>query len=214
MKKTMRTDMTTRASNKVNNVNKRTINFKVITIASVCLLTASLSFAHKVDIEKNDDVVTVLSNGTLTKVDQLIKSGIDINLDIVGDGTPLIIAVQNDNKELAQYLLDQGADVNGKSTLDGNPLIVAAKKNNIELLQFLFQQGAQIDAVTEYDETALISASRAGHFQVVKFLVEQGADINLAVKAKTVKGFELRSPLNGAKTTVIRDYLIANGARS
>jgi len=194
--------------------NKSLKAFKLFSIASACLLTTSISFAHDSDMKPNEAAVSILSEGSLTKVEQLLDSGIDINRDIEGDGTPLIIAVQNANKKLVEYLLEHGADVNRDSIQDGNPLIVASLKNNIELVEYLHKQGANIDAVTEYDETPLISASRAGSFQVVRYLVEQGADINLAVEAKTVKGSELRSPLNGAKTIEIRDYLIANGARS
>jgi len=201
-------------NNTDNKETKLSRKFKLMSFASVCMFTASVAFAQPIDTESNDEIVRILSEGNLSKVEQIFDNGIDINLDIDGDGTPLIIAVQNKNKPLVKYLLEHGADVNRESIKDGNPLIVAALTNNVDMVQYLHQQGAEIDAVVEYDETALISASRAGHFQVVKFLVEQGADVNLAVEATTVRGKELRSPLNGAKTSKIREFLINNGAQS
>jgi ankyrin repeat protein len=201
-------------SNSKTTSNPPLRKLKLLSVASICLLTTAISFAHDGDMNPSEEAVSILSEGNLTKVELLLNGGININDDLIGDGTPLIIAVQNNKKKLVEYLLGQGADINQKSVQDGSPLIVASLTNNIELVEYLHKQGASIDAVTEYDETALISASRAGNFQIVKFLVEQGADINLAVEAKTLKGSELRSPLNGAKTIAIRDYLIANGARS
>ncbi len=192
--------------------NNRFGKLKLIAIASAYFFTASVCFAQLSGIERGEQVVNILSEGQLEKIEHLFDNNLDVNFDIDGDGTPLIIAVQNGNKQLVKYLLEQGADVNRASSQDGNPLIVAASTNNIELVEYLFQQGANIDAIVEHDETALITASRAGHFQVVKYLVEQGADVNLAVQVKTVQGDELRSPLNGAKTIKIRDYLIAKGA--
>jgi len=186
----------------------------LLAIASISLFATSISFAHPFENDADEETVRILANGNLTKVEQLFKNGMDINRDIDGDGTPLIIAVKNNNRTLVEYLIAGGADVNHESLRDGNPLIVAALTNNIDLVAYLYQQGAHLDAITKHDETALISASRAGHLRVVKLLVEQGADVNLAVEVQTVRGKELRSPLNGSKTQEIRDYLIANGAQS
>jgi len=189
-----------------------TNRIKLAALFGVCIMTTSASFANSLDEEPQEQVLRILTEGNLVKVEQLFDTGVDINQDIAGDGTPLIIAVQNDNKALVKFLLEKGADVDRESIRDGNPLIVAALTNNVELVDYLYQQGASIDAIVEHDETALISASRAGHFKVVKYLVEHGADVNLAVNTQTLKGMELRSPLNGAKTNQIRQYLLANGA--
>jgi hypothetical protein len=48
---------------------------------------------------------------------------------------------------------------------------------------------------------------------MVKFLVENGADVNLGLQVNTVKGNIYRSPLNGAKSAKIRDYLLRMGAK-
>lgn len=185
-------------------------------VAGVLLLSAQAALANSSydELDEYEQMVEIIKQGNLTHIKQLIAQGLDINQDIDNDGTPLIIAVQSGNKDVVEYMLSIGADVNRESERDGNPLVVAALTNNLELVKFLYSKGAVIDAVTEYDETALISASRQGHFEVVKYLVENGANVNLAVEAKALRGTELRSPLNGAKTEQIKNYLIAHGARS
>lgn len=184
------------------------------TLLGCLITTAHMSFAHKNNLEPHEATVFTIQQGNITQVEQLLNSGLDVNKDIYGDGTPLIIAVRTGNKRLVEFLVDKGADVNTESTRDGTALTEAAANNNVDMLNYLYQQGATVDTITEYDETALITASRAGNFQAVKYLVEQGADVNLAVEANVKLGKELRSPLNGAKTKQIRDYLIANGAQS
>ena len=202
----------------VNNTAKKTTtlfrNLKLMSIISICVFTTSVVFANTVDLESNDKFVRIISEGNLLKIEQLFDNNLDINHNIDGDGTPLIIAVKKRNLTLVKYLLDRGADINRESIKDGNPIIAAALSNDVDMVEYLYQRGAEIDAIVEFDETALISASRAGYFKVVKFLVERGADVNLAVEAKIFKGTELRSPLNGAKTSEIREFLINNGARS
>lgn len=195
----------------------RFVHNKILTLTLIGLLatTAASSFAHQdEELDPQELIVLTIERGDINQIEQLFTAGLDINQDIAGDGTPLIIAVRSGNKELVKYLITQGADVNVESTRDGTALTEAAANNNVELLNYLHQQGAAIDTVTLYDETALITASRAGSFQAVKYLVEQGADVNLAVEANVRFGKELRSPLNGAKTKQIRDYLISQGARS
>lgn len=194
----------------------------LVTVASFTALVfaSSTLFAHDDWSELDDDmdqgerIAHIITKGSMAQINELIEQGLTINQDIESEGTPLILAVQRGNKQLVEHFLTLGADVNQESLTDGNALIVAALENNLQLVEYLHNSGAQIDAVTKYDETALISASRAGHFKVVKYLVENGADVNLSVMANVRGGKELRSPLNGAKTTQIKDYLISQGAKS
>jgi len=146
-------------------------------------------------------------------VSNMLGNGLDINAVIEGDGTLLIMAIQAGHESMVNSLIDAGADVNQAVVADGNPLINAAMKNNVSVAQRLFDEGALVDAIVEHDETALINASRLGHFEMVKFLVENGADVNLGLHVNTLKGNVYRSPLNGAKTDKIRDYLLNMGAK-
>lgn len=146
-------------------------------------------------------------------VSNMLHNGLDINAVIEGDGTLLIMAIQAGHDTMVNSLIDAGADVNQAVIADGNPLINAAMTNNLSVAKRLFDEGALLDAIVEHDETALINASRKGHFEMVKFLVETGADVNLGVHVNTVNGNIYRSPLNGAKTTKIRDYLLNMGAK-
>lgn len=190
-------------------------------VAAALMLTTSVTFAQITVVEAFDDdasnyeeyIVEVLTKGSIQQAQQLFDEGLGIDQNIESDGTPLIIALQNRHHELVEYLIEQGADANLESTQDGNPLIAAALANDLTMVKYIHAQGADIDAITLYDETALISASRAGHFSVVKYLVENGANVNLGVDANVRLGKEWRTPLNGARTEEIRDFLIANGAK-
>jgi bla regulator protein BlaR1 len=146
-------------------------------------------------------------------VANMLDNGLEINGTIEGDGSLLIMAIKAGHDAMVYGLIDAGADVNQAVVKDGNPLITAAMMNNLTVAQRLFNEGALVDAIVEHDETALINASRMGHFEMVKFLVENGADANLGVQVNTVKGSIYRSPLNGAKTDEIRDYLLSMGAK-
>ncbi len=195
----------------ISSLKKNALYFSLLIAASGSAL--ALHQNDHSDMSQAERVVATIEDGHLPAIQQLLNNGLDVNQDLDNDGTPLIIAVQNGHKRVVEFLLSHGADVNLESETDGNPLVAAALSNELELLTYLHKSGAEIDAITEYDETALISASRAGHFEIVKYLVEQGADVNLGVVAKVRKGTELRTPLNGAKTAQIRDFLVSHGAR-
>lgn len=152
---------------------------------------------------KDNDVDTIIT---------LLNNGVDINMPVIGDGTALMIAVKRRNPTMVRALIDLGADVNQASMYDGNPLIIAAKTNNVELAQLLLNEGADINSVVKRDETPLINATNSGHYRMTKYLVEQGADVNLAITTGIEDGFEVRSPLNRARSQKIKEYLIANGA--
>ena len=178
-------------------------------------LTVVCSVATAVEIHARDQADLVNKLVRLSDTQQLqtmMSQGMDINSQFIGDGTPLIMAVYQGNRDVAEELVAMGADVNLSSRGDGNSLIAAARKNRIELAQFLLQEGAELDAIVPGDETALITASRKGHIEMVRLLVEKGADVNLGMTVDTVSGSEYRSPLSMARTTEIEQYLRAAGA--
>lgn len=202
-------------------------------IAAICLVICSATlvsanqFGPGIDIEsvkrdanhyselsewESDRIVKAMAKDSPLHLIELIKKGMNINVPIVGDGTPLIIAVRGNNKPMAKALIENGADVNQSAEGDGNPLIEAAKRNYVDLAQLLIQQGADVNAVVTRDETPLIQASWNGHKEMVEYLVENGADVNLGVLANPINNPEWRSPLNKAATAEIREYLIRKGA--
>ncbi|WDD99918.1 ankyrin repeat domain-containing protein [Thalassomonas actiniarum] len=161
-----------------------------------------------------DSLMAAISNNDQQALTALLNSALDVNQLLPGDGTALIIAARQGKLAMIKTLLQQGADVNQITRSDGTALTAAAMANQVEAAALLYQRGADINAVAPDDETALITASRSGHLAMVKFLVENGADVNLAVKAKTLNGSTLRSPLSGAKNPAIREYLLSMGAKS
>lgn len=158
-------------------------------------------------------LIEAVSRNDIEAVKALQDEGVDINIPLIGDGTALMIAVKQNNKVMAQALIDLGADVNQSSSGDGNPLIVAAMSNNTDLARLLLNNGADVNAIVPRDETPLINASYFGFYAMTALLIERGADVNLAVTTGASDGYQLRSPLNRARTERIKSLLIANGAR-
>lgn len=185
-------------------------------IATALIVTASgitQTFAKDLSPTQSEVLERAIHNNDYQAVASMLGNGLDINATIEGDGSLLIIAIRAGHETMVYDLIDAGADVNQAVVADGNPLISAAMMNNLSVAQRLFDEGGMVNAIVEHDETALINASRMGHFKMVKWLVENGADVNLGVEVNTLKGSIYRSPLNGAKTDAIRDYLLGMGAK-
>ena len=163
--------------------------------------------------QQADQLIQAIKQNQLSKIEQMINNGFDINTPLQGDGTTLMLAVKHNNPSLVDSLINLGADINQASLGDGNPLIVASKQGHLNMVKHLIDLNADINAIVKHDETALITASRQGHYDIVKYLVEKGADVNLAVNASTLKGSIMRSPLNQAANNTIKDYLISQGAQ-
>jgi len=164
--------------------------------------------------EQGELLMEVIEDNDLEMLTLMIDNGLDINTMVVGDGTPLIAAVQHGHRELVEKLLELGAEVNKPAEGDGNPIIMAAKANNLEIAKYLLDQGADVNAAVTGDETPLINASAEGYLEMVKFLVASGADVNLGVEVSLRNGkTEYWNPLNRAQNQEIKDFLVSNGAR-
>ena len=202
-------------------------------ISVICLsltavtIKAAQNFAPKISLDEvqsdsrhysilsqrvGEKLIRAVDDNDLESIRQMLADGVDINTPAIGDGTALIIAVKKDNQTMVQALLDLGADVNQSSRGDGNPLITAAMTNNLELAQLLMGYGADVNQIVPRDETPLINATRDGYLKMSQLLVENGADVNLAVQTGWSDNYQVRTPLNMARTQEITDFLIENGA--
>jgi ankyrin repeat protein len=116
----------------------------------------------------------------------LLDEGANVEHDSGGRwGTPLMLAVQSGQVDIARLLLDHGADPNTKSDSDtaANALDAAFRLytcdlNILDTVQLLIKKGANIEAKNTNGESALCKAVGRGWVKAVSLLLECGADPN------------------------------------
>lgn len=162
---------------------------------------------HKKD-NGTEDLVHAVRKGDLAAVRHLISKGANINGNVYGVGTPLIVASKKGNKRMMKYLLSEGANINVNSYGVGTALIVAVKEQDWETVKFLIMQGADLNVNSYGIGTALITAQRNEDLEMIKYLFFRGA--NLDVDSYGIGTAMLYSVQNGDVETV--KFLLANGA--
>lgn len=198
----------------------------VTVIASIALLSLcaglAVASAPRLDFpgseaaEPDARVTALLAaarSGRSDTVRELIRGGVDIDARVLYQGTALIQAVRSRDMATVDVLLQSGADPDRASLGEGNPLIVASRLGLLPVVERLVEAGADINRVVTYDETPLINAARAGHLATVRYLVAHGANVNLGVEADGWLG-RWRTPLNQARDSTVRAFLMERGARA
>ena len=123
-----------------------------------------------------------VESNNLSKTEELITAGADINKATNTGTTPLIIASISGYLEIIERLIAAGAYIN-KSHNDGStPLYVASYYSHLEIVDKLIAEGADINKSHNDGATPLYVASYHGHLEVVDKLIAAGADINKANK--------------------------------
>ncbi len=155
-----------------------------------------------------------------------------------GGSTPLHVAVENGNIEIAQILLNAGAKTNAKNFDKRTPLMMLDEDATPELVNLLLRYRAKVNVTDSEKNTPLILASAYSNAEVVQALINAGANVNATNKEgetalmsavrndeiETVKLLlgsganvnsktkEKESALSLAKKDEIRQFLVAYGA--
>lgn len=109
----------------------------------------------------------------------LLKAGVNTDETDFLLGTPLHVAVSEQNEAAARLLIEHGADIEAPSELNGmRALHIASRFGDVPMISMLLERGATIDARSGSDRTALQIASQTGRLEVVKLLLERGADFD------------------------------------
>lgn len=75
-------------------------------------------------------------------VEWFLSKGADINQRNADAKNALMILIENDDNDIAQYLMDEGIDIEAQDFEGETPLIKATKKGNITMINALIQAGA------------------------------------------------------------------------
>ena len=111
----------------------------------------------------------------------LIYTGHDLDPKNIYCDTPLDIAVDAENADIARILIDAGANVNPCNECH-TPLHLAALAHNPELVPLLLDAGANVNATANYGATPLHYAVSKNAWNVntetIQALIDAGADVH------------------------------------
>lgn len=120
-------------------------------------------------------------NGDVSRLEALIKQGVDVNaLDEDGD-TPLMVASYYGQLQIVKVLLDAGAKVNISHKYGGTALISAAVRGHLQIVKALIEKRADINAKTYDGRTSLMLAAQTtdnNSIDIISALLRGKADIN------------------------------------
>jgi len=116
---------------------------------------------------------------TIRAVNAIIASGANVNARNNLGQTPLWIASQCGQVELAKTLIVAGADVNARTNHGQTPLWIACCYNSVRIVNTLIAAGADVNARTNNGQTQLWIASFWGHVNIVEMLIAAGANVNI-----------------------------------
>ena len=133
-------------------------------------------------VEYTTELNKAVANDDVEKVRELIVQGHNVNGKDEGYDkiTPLFIAVENGNVEIARMLLEFGAKINQRDSERQTPLMRLDDDSNTEMVGLLLQYGAKIDAEDKEGNTALILAAEYGNAEVVAALLKGDPEVNVA----------------------------------
>jgi ankyrin repeat protein len=148
----------------------------------------------------------------------LLARGVDVNCPTTRDSilggqgvTPLLLAAQALDYDMAAYLISQGADENLDTPLIEAVFLSIETPNSSERYEFtkvLVDHGADVNAPDKKGSTPVALAALTDNKEVVKYLVQKGAAVN--IKGEDDETAFTYAAWNGDKELV--EYFVQLGA--
>jgi ankyrin repeat protein len=141
----------------------------------VCLLVTGTAMAGSAD----DALLRAAALGDKAAAVSALNAGAAIDARDAKLQTPLLIAIQNDNRDVAAHLIARGADINAVASNEDTPWLLAGALGRASLLAAMLETG-KVDYAkrNRYGGNALIPACERGHVETVQLLLER-SEINV-----------------------------------
>ncbi|KAI0869581.1 hypothetical protein GGS24DRAFT_478422 [Hypoxylon argillaceum] len=112
-------------------------------------------------------------------VTALVKCNIDINQQMVNDGSALHSASAAGHVNIVNILIKRGAAVNARKATGSTPLQLAAAEGHLAVVRLLLHKGAIINLTGDSHGTALSAAASRGRTSVVSHLLKKQANVDI-----------------------------------
>jgi uncharacterized protein len=146
--------------------------------------------------------------GDVTKMKELLRSGMDVNLHDETGETPLIAAALAKQKEVARLLIDNKADLMARTNKGMTALHAAAYSGDANIAGMLIAHGANVnDQKNVAGITPLHAAAEEDQLAVVEQLIKSGAD----VKRLEANGYSAGSRAGWRRHWDVVSYLLKSG---
>lgn len=123
-------------------------------------------------------LVRAASDGDLDTLNELLRSGVDVNQKEDDGTTALEVAVGQNNLEMVRRLLSAGASI-GTTNEDGRNILFALDDDSSEeLIQVLIRAGANVNQADDEGNTPLINAAEWDSAELIQALLDAGAYVN------------------------------------
>ncbi|WP_353274488.1 ankyrin repeat domain-containing protein [Wolbachia endosymbiont (group A) of Ennomos erosarius] len=138
----------------------------------------------QMQLDLNKELSSTVERCELSKVDNLIDRGANLETKASRGSAPLHWASWMCNVGMVKHLIERGANLETKDYNIRTPLNIASAAGRLDTVKYLIEKGADLEAKDSTGETPLSRASENGHFDIVKCLLENGADINTKSQLK------------------------------
>ncbi|XP_027749491.1 ankyrin repeat, SAM and basic leucine zipper domain-containing protein 1 isoform X2 [Empidonax traillii] len=132
--------------------------------------------------EKNEALKKALFRGDVSLIEELLNSGISIDINFQFGWTPLMCAASVANSAVVRLLLDRGAnacfEIGKYTVLMAACTAQASEENILKTVELLLSRNADPNLSCRKQMTALMYAARKGYARVVALLVAHGSHIN------------------------------------
>lgn len=165
---------------------------------------------NKNDIEGDELLCKASQEGDLSKVIELINSGVNPNArELIYFESAIYLAAENGHIEIVKYLFLNGTNIRNGCNKKDLPDECNQRPNYCDTIKHEFEYYNNICA------TPLHASAKAGHFEIVKMLIEAGIPINIIDKfGDTPLHYAIKESLSygsvGKKVVVA--YLVRKGA--
>jgi ankyrin repeat protein len=173
-----------------------------------CLVVALLCFALQQAFSQ--DIYTAVAEGNVELTRQFLdKEPVLLNQKNPDLLTPLNLAAERGQFEVAALLLKMGADPTIGDNENSQPIHLAAVSGSIPILNLLLEKGVDIETKDINQMTPLLFAISRGQAEMSKYLIEIGAD----VKAKSITGLTALHMSTISGNVEIMSLLVKKGAK-
>ena len=142
------------------------------------------------------------------RVTDLLAKGSDVNGKDAQGMTPLGIAAERKNPDMAGLLIDQGAQVSAGNGTKGTALHIAIMNGDVNFAELLVSRGADLEAMLPNGFTPLQLAGSWGRVEIAALLLKNGAKVN----SRTGGSTPLHTAILNSRSYPIVKLLVDYGA--